>query len=200
MDDRESVRAGPEEKNLMLTVHYSNQCGNAKNCLYPYSGTSDNPEDLRVLFSHDHTFIDFKDNYRCIDNFIKAVIGALDNDNDHSDDPKDWISISDVPQLFPDVPCIVSTSRHHMKPKGNKGPRPRYHVVLLIDTITSPSEYAALLSRVQALSPFFDAKALDAGRFFFGNTDTEVYTFQGHRTLTDFIEELEENKFMAAIV
>ena len=53
MDDRESVRAGPEEKNLMLTVHYSNQCGNAKNCLYPYSGTSDNPEDLRaVSYTH----------------------------------------------------------------------------------------------------------------------------------------------------
>lgn len=197
MDDRESVRAGPEEKNLMLTVHYSNQCGNAKNCLYPYSGTSDNPEDLRVLFSHDHTFIDFKDNYRCIDNFIKAVVAALDNDNDHSDDPKDWISISDVPKLFPGVPCIVSTSKHHMKQKGDRGPRPRYHVALLIDAITSPAEYTALLTKVQQLFPFFDKKALDAGRFFYGNPDAEVYIFQGHRTLTDFIEELEENKFVA---
>lgn len=197
MDDRESVRAGPEEKNLMLTVHYSNQCGNAKNCLYPYSGTSDNPEDLRVLFSHDHTFIDFKDNYRCIDNFIKAVVAALDNDNDHSDDPKDWISISDVPKLFLGVPCVVSTSKHHMKQKGTKGPRPRYHVALLVDAITSPAEYTALLAKVQQLFPFFDKKALDAGRFFYGNPDTEVYIFQGHRTLTDFIEELEENKFVA---
>ena len=40
MDYEESVRAGPEEKNLVLTVHHSNQCGNAKNCLYLYSGTS----------------------------------------------------------------------------------------------------------------------------------------------------------------
>lgn len=197
MDDRESVRAGPEEKNLMLTVHYSNQCGNAKNCLYPYSGTSDNPEDLRVLFSHDHTFIDFKDNYRCIDNFIKAVVAALDNDNDHSDNPRDWISISDVPKLFLGVPCVVSTSKHHMKQKGTKGPRPRYHVALLIDAITSPAEYTALLTKVQQLFPFFDKKALDAGRFFYGNPDAEVYIFQGHRTLTDFIEELEENKFVA---
>ena len=197
MDNRESVRAGPEEKNLMLTVHYSNQCGNAKNCLYPYSGISDDPEDLRVLFSHDHTFIDFKDNYRCIDNFIKAVVAALDNDNDHSDDPKDWISISDVPKLFPGVPCIVSTSKHHMKQKGDRGPRPRYHVAFLIDAITSPAEYTALLAKVQQLFPFFDKKALDAGRFFYGNPDTEVYIFQGHRTLTDFIEELEENNFVA---
>lgn len=186
-----------ENEALSLTVYYSNQCGNTKNCLYPYSGTSDNPKDLRVLFSHDHTFIDFKDNYRCIDNFIKAVVAALDNDNDHSDDPKDWISISDVPKLFPGVPCIVSTSKHHMKQKGDRGPRPRYHVALLIDAITSPAEYTALLAKVQQLFPFFDKKALDAGRFFYGNPDAEVYIFQGHRTLTDFIEELEENKFVA---
>ena len=197
MDYEESVRAGPEEKNLVLTVHHSNQCGNARNCLYPYSGTSSDPVELKVLFSHDHTFIDFKDNYRSKENFLEAIVAALDNDNDHSDDPKDWVGIPDIPKLFPDVPCIVSTSRHHMKPKGSKGPRPRYHVALLIDTITSPVEYAALLSKVQALFPFFDSKALDAGRFFFGNPDTEVYTFQGHRTLTDFIEELEENKFVA---
>ena len=197
MDYKESVRAGPEEKNLVLTVYYSNHCGNAKNCLYPNSGTSDNPDELRVLFSHDHTFIDFKDNYRSKENFLNATVATFDNDNDHSDDPKDWVGILDIPKLFPNVPCIVSTSRHHMRPKGNRSPRPRYHVAFQIDALTDPAEYAALLSRVQALFPFFDDKALDAGRFFFGNPDTEVYTFQGHRTLTDFIEELEANKFVA---
>ena len=199
MDDRESVRAGPEEKNLVLTVHHSNRCGNAKNCLYLYSGTSSDPEELKVLFSHDHTFIDFKDNYRSKEKFLKATVATLDNDNDHSDDPAEWIPIDDIPRLFPGIPCVVSTSRHHMKQKGDRSPRPRYHVAFQIDVLTDPAEYAALLSRVQALFPFFDAKVLDAGRFFFGNPDTEVYTFQGYRTLTDFIEELEENKFVADI-
>ena len=199
MDYKESVRAGPEEKNLVLTVHHSNQCGNAKNCLYLYSGTSSDPEELKVLFSHDHTFIDFKDNYRSKENFLKATVATLDNDNDHSDDPAEWIPIDDIPGLFPGIPCVVSTSRHHMKQKGDRSPRPRYHVAFQIDALTDPAEYAALLSRAQALFPFFDAKALDAGRFFFGNPDAEVYTFQGYRTLTDFIEELEENKFVADI-
>lgn len=199
MDYEESVRAGPEKKNLVLTVHHSNQCGNAKNCLYLYSGTSSDPEELKVLFSHDHTFIDFKDNYRSKENFLKATVATLDNDNDHSDDPAEWIPIDDIPGLFPGIPCVVSTSRHHMKQKGGRSPRPRYHVAFQIDALTDSAEYAALLSRVQALFPFFDAKALDAGRFFFGNPNTEVYTFQGYRTLTDFIEELEENKFVADI-
>ena len=197
MDYEESVRAGPEEKNLVLTVHHSNQCGNAQNCKYPYSGIGNTPEELKKLFCYDHTFIRFKNNYRSKENFLEATIAALDNDNDHSDDPKDWVGILDIPKLFPNVPCIVSTSRHHMRPKGNRSPRPRYHVAFQIDALTDPAEYAALLSRVQALFSFFDDKALDAGRFFFGNPDTEVYTFQGHRTLTDFIEELEENKFVA---
>lgn len=199
MDYKESVRAGPEEKNLVLTVHRSDQCGNAQNCKYPYSGIGSTPEELKKLFCYDHTFIRFKNNYRSKENFLEATIAALDNDNDHSDDPAEWIPIDDIPGLFPGIPCVVSTSRHHMKQKGNRSPRPRYHVAFQIDALTDPAEYAALLSRVQALFPFFDAKALDAGRFFFGNPDTEVYTFQGHRTLTDFIEELEENKFVADV-
>ena len=152
---------------------------------------------MKALFGHDHTFIEFKDNYRCIDNFTKTNIAAFDNDDDHSDNPNDWVGISDVPKLFPGVPCIISTSRHHMKQKGDKGPRPRYHVMLLTDTITSPEEYTALLTKVQKHFPFFDKKALDAARFYFGNPDTEVYSFPGHRTLTEFIAELEEQESVA---
>ncbi len=180
-----------------IMVFHSGNCGNAQNCKYPHSGIGSTPEELKKLFCYDHTFIRFKNNYRSKENFLEATIAALDNDNDHSDNPAEWIPIDAIPGLFPEIPCVVSTSRHHMKQKGNRSPRPRYHVALWIGSITDPTEYTALLSRVQALFPFFDAKALDAGRFFFGNPDTEVYTFQGHRTLTDFIEELEENKFVA---
>lgn len=180
-----------------IMVFHSGNCGNAQNCKYPHSGIGTTPEELKKLFCYDHTFIRFKNNYRSKENFLEATIAALDNDNDHSDNPAEWIPIDAIPGLFPGIPCVVSTSRHHMKQKGDRSPRPRYHVAFKIDALTDPAEYAALLSRVQALFPFFDAKALDAGRFFFGNPDTEVYTFQGHRTLTDFIEELEENKFVA---
>lgn len=184
-------------KPFPVTIYHSGYHGNTQNCKYPYSGTGGTPEELKKLFCYDHTFIRFKNNYRSKENFLEASVATLDNDNDHSDDPADWIPIAAIPGLFPGVPCVVSTSRHHMKQKGNHSPRPRYHVAFQIDTIQSPEEYTAFLTRVQALFPFFDGKALDAGRFFFGNPDTEVYTFSGHRTLTDFIEELEEIKFVA---
>ena len=196
MENEDTARAGPEEKSLAITVHYSNQCGNAQNCLYPYSGTSSDPEALKVLFSHDHTFIDFRDNYRCTDNFMQASVATFDNDGDHSDNPIDWVDISDIPRLFPGVPCIISTSRHHMKQKGKKGSRPRFHAMFQINAIRSPAEYTAFLSRVQKLFPFFDKKALDAARFYFGNPDTEVYSFPGYRTLDEFIAELEDSQAM----
>lgn len=184
---------------LTLTVYCAEQCGNPKNCLYPNSGTSNNPGELKRLFRNDHTLIRFKNNYRCIDNFAEAVVAVLDNDNDHSDDPQDWVTIEDIPKLFPDVPCVVSTSRNHMKQKGTRSPRPRYHVALPIDPITRPEVYTALMQRVQAMFSFFDGKALDAGRFFFGNPETEVFSFPGRITLTQFIEEQEAERAFAEV-
>ena len=154
----------PGNHQLSITVYHSGQHGNAQNCTYPYSSTGSTPDELKKLFCYDHTFIWFKNNYRSKENFLEASVATLDNDNDHSNDPADWIPIEAIPRLFPGVPCVVSTSRHHMKQKGNRSPRPRYHVAFQIDTIQSPEEYTAFLTRVQALFPFFDGKALDAGR------------------------------------
>ena len=182
---------------LTLTVYCADQCGNPKNCLYPHSGTSNDPNELKRLFRNDHTLIRFKNDYRCIDNFAEAVVAVLDNDNDHSDNPQEWVTIEDIPTLFPDVPCVVSTSRNHMRQKGTRSPRPRYHVAFPIDPITRPEAYTALMQRVQAMFPFFDGKALDAGRFFFGNPDTEVYSFPGRITLTQFMEEQEAERAFA---
>ena len=179
---------------MSITVYHSGGCGDAKNCRYSYTGTGSTPEELKKLFCYDHTFIRFRNNYRSKSNFLEAAIATLDNDNDHSDDPDEWIPIDAIPRLFPGVPCVISTSRNHMKQKGDRSPRPRYHVAFQMDTISTPEVYTAFLSRVQKRFPFFDGNALDAGRFFFGNPDTEVYTFPGHRSLTAFIEELEEQE------
>ena len=126
-----------------VTVYHPDYGGNAKNCLYPYSGIGSTPDELKNLFCYDHTFIRFKNNYRSKENFLEATVAALDNDNDHSNDPDEWIPIEAIPGLFPGVPCVVSTSRHHMKQKGNRSPRPRYHVAFQIDAIQSPEEYTA---------------------------------------------------------
>jgi hypothetical protein len=35
---------------FLLTVYHSGECGNAKNCRYPYTGTGTTPEELKQLW------------------------------------------------------------------------------------------------------------------------------------------------------
>ena len=185
-----------DAKPMQIMVYHSWESGNAKNCRYPSVGAGSTPEELKQLFCYDHTFIRFKNNYRSIDNFEDAAVAVLDNDNDHSDDPGKWISVQDIPRRFPDVPCIVYTSRNHMKQKGNRSPRPRFHVAFPVEPIADPNIFTALMQRIQAAYPFFDDNALDAGRFFFGNPDTEVYIFPGSTAIDRFLDEqAAENAF-----
>ena len=183
---------------ISLTVYHSGSCGNAKNCTYPHVETGSTPEELKQLFRYDHTLIRFKNNYRCIDNFQEAAVVVLDNDNDHSDDPSDWVSVEDFQKMIQGISCIIATSRSHNKLKGNKSERPRYHVFFPVDPITDSKEYSRLTQRIYVRYPFFDAKALDPGRFFFGNPDTEVYIFPGSTTIDRFLaEQAEEDAFAA---
>ena len=188
-----------DSRSLSLTVYHSGGCGNARNCTYPYVGTGNTPEELRKLFQYDHTLIRFKNNYRCIDNFLEAAVVVLDNDNDRSDNPSDWISIEDFHKMIPGVSCFIATSRNHNKQKGNKSERPRYHVFFPVETITDAKEYSRLTQRIHNQYPFFDPKALDPGRFFFGNSDTEVYIFPGSTTIDRFLVEQEDEDAFAAL-
>lgn len=175
--------------NESITVYYADVCGNPQNCQYPHKGIATTPEELKRCMAWDHVFIRFNGNYRTGKNFEEAVTAVFDCDNDFTEDAARWISPEDIPRLFPGVSCAISTSRHHMKQKGSKSPRPRFHVIFAIKPITDPAEYTAFMKSVQQMYPFFDDNALDAARFFFGNPDTEVTFFEGNTTLTAFIEE-----------
>ena len=188
-----------EEQKFLITVYYSNKCGNPQNCMYPHEGTAITAEELKSLLCNDHVFIQFKGNYRCKDNFLQATTATFDCDNDHSDNPSEWIKPEDIPVIFPEVQCFTDTSRHHMKQKGNSSPRPRFHVTFETETFTNPNSYTAFMKKVQSLCPFFDKGALDAARFFFGNPDTEIQFFPGTMNLTKFIAETEVEKAFAEL-
>ncbi|MBR2953460.1 MAG: DUF3987 domain-containing protein [Clostridia bacterium] len=179
--------------NDSYAVYYSDYCGNDKNCYYRNTGVSNSTEELEKFFSYDHTFIQFKNNYRKKDNFICANVVTLDCDNDHSDDEKDWIYPEDIESLFPNVPCLIYTSRNHMKQKGSKSPRPRFHAAFPVRDFVNVDEYAEFTKKVQKAFPFFDDNALDGARFFYGNPDTEVNVIEGTTLLNDFIVDEAEN-------
>ena len=113
----------------------------------------------------------------------------VDCDNDHSDDPDEWVYPSDVATAFPGVAFAVHYSRNHMKAKGGKAARPKFHVFFAIDRVIEPGQYSEMKKLVNSIFPYFDTKALDAARFFFGTKEPEVEIFDGPMTLTTFLAD-----------
>ena len=174
---------------MRIEIHCSNAYQNAQNCLYQYDNTAETAEEFEKLVRHDHVFFDFKDGYRSIKNFLGTSVAALDCDNDHSDNEADWLTLRKLTEIFSEVQFAAYTSRNHMKQKGSKAPRPRFHILFPIGRISSAEEYVALLKRLQSYLPVFDEKALDAGRFYFGNREAKAYFHEGNMTIKDFLGE-----------
>lgn len=178
-----------EMKQFDIPVWVSSYCGNQKNCRYPDARKVFTVEELRSAVAKDHTFIGFKNNYRMESNFLYTLSLVVDCDNEHTDEADKWIRMDDIEMAFPDVKFVIYTSRNHMKEKGNKSARPRFHVIFFINEVTKAEDYKALLKRIQDYYPYFDTKALDAARFFYGNPEAEVMVQDGKYNLTQFFNE-----------
>ena len=126
-------------------------------------------------------FADFR---RSGENFLSSDVEVMDCDNDHSDDPADWIYPSDLERLLgKDVAFFAVPSRNNGKPKDGKSARPRFHVYFPHDPITDRETCAALKRAIQQKFPFFDSHALDAARFIFGNPTEEILWHEGEITI-----------------
>lgn len=176
----------------MFNIYNSNVVGVAANCLYPNKIEIKDKESLKKAVSKDYVCVAYKNNYRNNDNFLYSDCLPFDCDNDHSDETNDWITPSDVIAAFPGVEIGIHYSRNHMKDKGGKTARPKFHCLFPIRQITDAVEYANLKKRVSSLFPYFDKNAMDSARFFFGTEDANVMYVKGDINLTDFLDEEEE--------
>lgn len=187
------------QSNFILPYYLADCMGDVFNCQYNTELQASSTEEIKAAVAYDHVNIKFKDNYRSVDNFECAEVVTFDNDNDHSDNPKDWIDPADAEELFYSLDFVLTTSRHNMKQKNTKTPRPRYHVTFRVEDIKDPSAFSAFMKKVQTIFPFFDENALDAGRFFYGNPDAEVIIHNGGKSLTEFVAEWESEQAFAEL-
>ena len=174
---------------MKFTLYRSNCLEVPENCTYPHKVEVTGKDSLIEAVKHDYVCAEYQGNYRSNDNFIGSDCLPVDCDNDHSDDPEEWVYPSDVATAFPGVAFAVHYSRNHMKQKGDKAPRPKFHVFFTIDRVTDPSQYSEMKKLVNSIFPYFDTKALDAARFFFGTKEPEVEIFDGPMTLTTFLAD-----------
>lgn len=175
---------------MILNFNYASCLGNNKNTLYPHEAHVTNIDELKKVVERDYVLYKFKNNRRSINNFLYADYLAFDLDNDHSDEAKDWITTNDIKQAFPDVSFVAITSRHHNLVKGKRSARPRFHVIFEVDRINDAKVLVDMIHKVNDIFPFFDIAAMDAGRFFYGSMNSKFVWFNGKRTLSDYLKEI----------
>ena len=96
---------------LMFTLYSADFTGNPGNCSYPHKTAILDADSLKAAVCHDYVCAEYKNHYRNGDNFLSADCLPVDCDNDHSEDPADWIRPSDV------LPGVSgSQPRHPLQP------------------------------------------------------------------------------------
>lgn len=174
---------------INFTLYTANSVGNEKNSLFPTKAVVTDKISLIQAVQFDHVTAEYKNNYRKSDNFIQSDVIPLDCDNDHSDNPSDWVTSLDVAMQFPDVAFAVSYSRNHNKVKGDKAARPRFHVYFPIETVADKEEYVNLKQQINEVFSYFDDNAMDAARLLFGTSNSDVEIYEGSKRITDVLSE-----------
>ena len=174
---------------LNFTIYTADCAGNSGNCLYPNKMIVADKESFIKATKMDHVTAKYKGNYRSKDNFEYSDCIPLDCDNDHSDNPNEWVTPLDIALEIPGVAFAVSYSRHHNLLKGDKSARPRFHIFFPIEIVSDEQEYADMKRRIADTFPYYDTNALDSARFLYGNDSDEVEFYEGDKTILDYLEE-----------
>lgn len=183
---------------LDFTLYTADCTGNSGNCLYPNKVRIRNKESFGHAIRMDHVTAKYKGYYRSKDNFEESDCIPFDCDNDHSENPSDWMTPLDIALSIPGVAFAASYSRSHNQPKGNKSARPRFHVFFPIPKVTNEETYTNLKRQIAEVFPYYDTNALDSARFLYGNDSNNVEIYEGNKTIIEFLEEDEFADFDAA--
>ena len=172
-----------------FTLYHSDSIGRASNCSYPHAVKVTDTKSLADAVRFDYGAVEYKNGYRNNANFIRTTCLVLDCDNDHSEDPTEWITPEQLHDALPDVAFAVHYSRNHMKEKNGRTARPKFHCFFPIPEQMDPDAYSAMKRQVQTIFTFFDPNALDAARFFFGTPKPVVDFFDGDLTISDYLAD-----------
>lgn len=102
---------------MFFVLQTANVTADAKNCVYPNRKEIMSGDELKEAVRFDHVCGEFKKNYRNISNFLKSNVIVMDCDNDHSEDPYDWITFEKLEELFEenDYAAVPSSALDYKK-------------------------------------------------------------------------------------
>lgn len=174
--------------NADITLFTAACTGSPKNNVYPNETIITDKTSFAEAVKHDHVCAKYKDYRRFVGGFEYSNCIPMDCDNDHSDDPAEWKTSADVAAAFPGASFYVAYSRNHMKAKGDKTPRPKFHVYFPVERVSDANLYVVMKQQIYDRFPYFDSNAKDAARFLFGS-DNGVEFFPGTTTVDKLLPE-----------
>ena len=113
---------------MQFTLSHSGQTGVQTTTVYPNQVTITDEISLQTVVQFDHVAGLFLNNTRSNTNFVKSDVLVMDIDNDHSENPDEWMTVERLKEIFADYNFALVTSRSHMQAKAGKAPRPKYHI------------------------------------------------------------------------
>lgn len=172
---------------MKLIIYQADVVGKQNNCLYPHRLEVTNADELAAAVVKDHVCAEYEKNYRSVANFIRSNCVVMDCDNDHSEDPAEWITPESLASEYEDIRYAITFSRHHMKVKEGKSARPRFHIYFEIEPTADAEKYTRLKRNLHVMYPFYDDNALDAGRFIYGSSTDQVIWHDGEKTIESLV-------------
>ena len=104
---------------MKLILQTANIVGDEKNCLYPNRAEVTSAEELQEAVKMDHVCAEYDNDYRSKENFRQSNVLVMDCDNDHTENPAEWITPEKLDEMMPDISYAIAFSRHHMLENGN---------------------------------------------------------------------------------
>lgn len=171
---------------MKFSIFTADCTGNPKNSIYPHKLVITSAADMKKAVRSDHVCAMYRNSHRSVEDFISADVVSTECDNDHSDNPEDWITPEKLAEAITDVNFVTVNSRHDMLPKGNKTARPRFHVFFPVSIYKDAAAYSSLKQKIFREFPFMDSRALDAARFYFGSPG-DVFWHEGSLSVEDWL-------------
>ena len=109
---------------MRFTIYTADCTGNERNAIYPNKAVIASSRELGTAAAFDHVCAAYKDNYRSRDNFLASDVAVMDCDNDHTENPKEWVTGEKLLAMLPNVAVAIVPSRNSGKPRkaGKPGP------------------------------------------------------------------------------
>lgn len=168
---------------MKFTVFTASCTGREANCRYPQKREIQTAQELKVAAQFDHVCAAYKNNYRSRDNFLWSDVVVMDCDNDHTENPQEWVTGEELLARLPEVAVAIVPSRNNGKDKDGRTARPRFHAYFPIPKLEDEKAYSLLKQEIRERFPFFDEAALDSARFLYGTPTESVLWQEGEETI-----------------